>query len=104
MTDATDVLDALAYPPAQAAKVTGRSHSRIKLAIRRKELLARKDGRATLIERTELQRWLATLPTIGRKPEPTTVHIAAKDNAVCSTPPPRSRSLARSNALENSRR
>jgi hypothetical protein len=104
VTDATDVLDALAYPPAQAAKVAGRSHSRIKLAIRRKELTARKDGRATLIERAELARWVAILPTIGRKPEPTTVHIVAKDNAVCQTPPPRPRSLARSNALENNRR
>src|SRR4029077_16030031 len=49
-------------------KVTGRSHTRIKKAIREKELTARKDGRATLIERAELQRWLASLPTIGRKP------------------------------------
>ena len=68
MTDTTEPIDALAYPPAQAAKVTGRSHTRIKKAIREKELTARKDGRATLIERAELQRWLASLPTIGREP------------------------------------
>ena len=66
MTDTFESFDALAYPPAQAAKVTGRSHTRIKKAIREKELTARKDGRATLIERAELQRWLASLPTIGR--------------------------------------
>ena len=70
MTDTFESFDALAYPPAQAAKVTGRSHTRIKKAIREKELTARKDGRATLIERAELQRWLGTLPTIGRKPDP----------------------------------
>jgi excisionase family DNA binding protein len=104
VTTPTEVLDALAYPPALAAKVAGRSHSRIKKAIREKELTARKDGRATLIERAELQRWLATLPTIGRKPEPTTAYIAAKDNAVCQTPPSRLRANARSNVLENSRR
>jgi excisionase family DNA binding protein len=57
---------ALAYPPAQAAKVVGRSKTRIKKAIREKELTALKDGRATLIEHNELQRWLSTLPTIGR--------------------------------------
>ena len=43
----------------------------------REELTARKDGRATLIERAELQRWLAALPTIGRKPEQEPAHVAA---------------------------
>jgi excisionase family DNA binding protein len=66
---------------AQAAKVTGRSHTRIKKAIREKELTARKDGRATLIERAELQRWLAALPTIGRKPEQEPAHVAARGSA-----------------------
>ena len=70
-------IDALAYTTAQAAAVTGRSHTRIKKAIREKELTARKDGRATLIERAELQRWLAALPTIGRKPEQEPAHVAA---------------------------
>jgi excisionase family DNA binding protein len=70
VTDTTEPIDALAYPPAQAAKVAGRSHTRIKKAIREKELTARKDGRATLIERAELQRWLANLPTIGRELRP----------------------------------
>lgn len=53
----------LAYAPAQAAKVVGRSHTRIKKAIREGELIARKDGRATLIEHAELQRWVTSLPT-----------------------------------------
>ena len=50
--------------------MAGRSHTRIKKAIREKELTARKDGRATLIERAELQRWIASLPTIGRNDSP----------------------------------
>ena len=73
----TKPLDALAYTTSEAARVTGRSHTRIKLAIRRKELTARKDGRATLIERAELQRWLATMPTIGRRPEETASIVAS---------------------------
>lgn len=57
----------LAYSPAQAAAAVGRSHSRIKKAIREKEIMALKDGRATLITRAELERWLAQLPSIGRQ-------------------------------------
>ena len=83
MTDTFESFDALAYPPAQAAKVTGRSHTRIKKAIREKELTARKDGRATLIERAELQRWLASLPTIGRNPG---LHALAMPNALEANP------------------
>ena len=102
----------LAYPPAQAAKVIGRSHSRVKKAIREKELTARKDGRATLIEHTELRRWISSLPTIGRAPVPELVQkatqVAAKSSAAVQhdqirarpAPPTRPRSLAMSNALE----
>jgi excisionase family DNA binding protein len=103
LNDPAKTVDALAYTTTQAAQVTGRSHTRIKKAIRERELTARKDGRATLIERAELQRWLAAMPTIGRRPEPTTAPVAAKDGAR-PTPPPRPRAIARSNALENSRR
>jgi len=70
----------LAYAPAQAAKVVGRSHTRIKKAIRQKELTALKDGRATLIAHAELQRWLASLPTIGRAPVQEAAHVAAIDS------------------------
>jgi excisionase family DNA binding protein len=97
---APDPGDTLAYSPTQAARVVGRSHSRIKLAIRRGELKALKDGRCTLIERSELQRWLATLRTVGREPEPATT--AAKDGAR-TTLPPRPRSIARI-AREETRR
>ena len=36
-------------------------------AIKAKELTARKDGRCTLIEAAELQRWIRTFPAIGRE-------------------------------------
>jgi excisionase family DNA binding protein len=57
---------AIAYSPAAAAKASGRSKSRIYRAIRAKELTARKDGKATLIEHSEIQRWVQSMPTIGR--------------------------------------
>ena len=67
MTDTTQ-LQQLAYTPVQAAAVSGRTRTRIFEAIRKEELTARKDGRATLIEAAELQRWLRSLPTTGRSP------------------------------------
>ena len=36
-------------------------------AIKDKELTARKDGKATLLEADELRRWVRSLPTIGRQ-------------------------------------
>jgi excisionase family DNA binding protein len=55
----------IAYPPALAARATGRSRTRIYKAIGAGELVARKDGRATLIERSELERWVKALPIMG---------------------------------------
>jgi hypothetical protein len=60
--------DQLAFTPAQAGVVSGRSRSRVFLAIKNGELSARKDGRATLIEADELRRWIRSLPAIGREP------------------------------------
>ena len=57
---------AIAYSPEDAAAVTGRSRSRIFKAIKDKELTARKDGKATVLEADELRRWVRTLPTVGR--------------------------------------
>ena len=54
--------------PEQAAVVTGRSRSRIFKAIKDKELTARKDGKATLLEIEELRRWVRALPIVGRQP------------------------------------
>jgi hypothetical protein len=57
----------IAYTPAQAAAATGRSRSRIFKAIKDKELTARKDGKATVLEDNELRRWVRAFPTIGRE-------------------------------------
>jgi hypothetical protein len=58
-------VECISYSPLGAALVTGRSRSRIFLAIKNGELIARKDGRATLVEAAELRRWIRSLPTIG---------------------------------------
>jgi hypothetical protein len=60
----------LSYTPLEAALATGFSKTRIFNAIRDLELTARKDGKATIIEAPELLRWLRSLPTRGRQPEP----------------------------------
>lgn len=68
MNSTNVALQRIAVTPADAAVVTGRNKTRIFAAIRNRELLARKDGKATLIETTELARWVQTFPTIGRSP------------------------------------
>lgn len=60
---------ALSYSIDTAAAVTGLSRTRLFEAIRDAKLTARKDGRSTIVERSELARYLATLPTRGRPPE-----------------------------------
>jgi hypothetical protein len=57
----------IAYTPPDAARIIGRSRTRIFAAIRDGELVARKDGGRTLIEHDELCRWVRSLPTIGRE-------------------------------------
>ena len=57
----------ISYTPEQAAAATGRSRSRIYKAIKDKELTARKDGKATILEDAELRRWVHSLPSIGRQ-------------------------------------
>jgi hypothetical protein len=66
--DTTRRVIPIAYTPEKAAIVTGRSRTRIFKAIRDQELCARKDGRATLIETSELARWIQSFPVIGRQP------------------------------------
>jgi excisionase family DNA binding protein len=51
--------------PDEAAQSTGFSRTRIFRAIRDGELIARKDGKATVIETDELLRWLRSLPERG---------------------------------------
>ena len=59
----------LSLTPDDAAAATGFSRTRIYGAIRDGELTARKDGKATVIEVSELQRYIRSLPTRGRQPE-----------------------------------
>ncbi|MDH2402024.1 helix-turn-helix domain-containing protein [Bradyrhizobium sp. SSUT18] len=66
-TDQHEQAVKLAYTPEEAAAATGRSRTRIYKAVRDKELTARKDGKATIFEASELRRWLRTLPAIGRE-------------------------------------
>jgi hypothetical protein len=50
-----------------APKITGLSRTRIFDAVRKKELMARKAGRSTIIEIDELRRWVKSFPTKGRQ-------------------------------------
>jgi len=75
--------NAIAYSPEDAATVTGRSRSRIFKAIKDKELTARKDGKATLLEDDELRQWVRSLPTIGR---PTTARPLKPKNPAARFP------------------
>jgi excisionase family DNA binding protein len=56
--------EAIAYTTERAAEITGRSRTRIKKAIRQGEMVALKDGRATIITRAELLRWVDALPRL----------------------------------------
>lgn len=61
-------VEQISYTPDQSARITGRSRTRIFKAIREGELIARKDGRATLIEAEELHRWIRSFPAVGEAP------------------------------------
>lgn len=61
-------LPRLAVTPNEAAIVTGRTRTRIFDAIKKNELTARLDGKATLLEMSELARWIGSMPTRGRTP------------------------------------
>ncbi len=60
----------LSVTPERAAELTGLSRTRVFRALKNNELTARKDGsRTTVIEVSELRRWISTFPTKGRTPE-----------------------------------
>ena len=68
--------------PDEAAESTGFSKTRIFQAIRNRELTARKDGKATVIETDELLRWLGSLPTRGRHPPMTDVARSVEEGGL----------------------
>ena len=61
----------LALTPDEAAECTGFRRTRIFSAIKNGELSARRHGKSLVIEVGELQRWLRSLPTRGRRPSTT---------------------------------
>jgi hypothetical protein len=64
------VLPRISLTPDDAAIATGFARTRIFNAIRDGELTARKDGKATVIETTEILRWVRSMPARGRAPNP----------------------------------
>lgn len=56
-------IEHLTYSIDEAAEAAGISRTKLFAEIRDGHIVARKLGRRTLIERTELDRWLAALPT-----------------------------------------
>jgi hypothetical protein len=63
------IIQRLSFTPEEAATATGFSKTRIFGAIRDQEMTARKDGKATVIEASELLRWLRSRPARGRPPQ-----------------------------------
>jgi len=59
----------LGLTPDEAAISAAVSRTKIFEAIRDGRLTARKSGKTTIIEPSELQRWVRSLPTRGRTPE-----------------------------------
>ena len=62
-------LEPLALPIEETPAAVGLPRTRIFEAIRNNELTARKAGRSTIVEVSELKRWLQSLPTRGRNSE-----------------------------------
>jgi hypothetical protein len=62
-------INRISMTPVDAAEATGFSRTRIFNAIRDGELIARKDGKAAIIEVTEIVRWVRSLPVRGKPPE-----------------------------------
>jgi excisionase family DNA binding protein len=59
----------LGLNPDEAAASAGVSRTKIFEAIRDGALTARKSGKTTIIEPSELQRWVRSLPVRGRAPD-----------------------------------
>jgi hypothetical protein len=61
----------LSLTPDEAAEATGFSRTRIFQAIREGKLVARGDGKATIVEVQELARGIRSMPPKGRQTSPT---------------------------------
>jgi hypothetical protein len=69
----SETITPIAYPIEDAPAIAGVTRTRLFDAARKGEITVRKAGRASLIERDELLRWISSLPTRGRQPSATTV-------------------------------
>lgn len=58
-------METLAYRPTGAAKALGISRGQLYVLLGRGDIAHRKMGKATLIERAELERYLTSLPIGG---------------------------------------
>jgi hypothetical protein len=72
-------LPRIAVTPDEAAIVTGRTRTRIFEALKNGEIAGRKDGKAVVIEISELERWVRSFPTRGRQ----AATPAAADGGCC---------------------
>lgn len=61
-------VEPLAFAIKDAPAAVGVARTRIYDAIKNNELTARKAGKSTIIEASELRRWIQSLPTRGRSP------------------------------------
>jgi hypothetical protein len=57
----------IAFDLETAEKAVNRPKSRIRKAIKNRELKARRDGRRLIIEAEELRRWISSLPLASSK-------------------------------------
>lgn len=80
MDDTTPPLDRLAYRPGDAAIALGITRWMVDQLIARGEIISRKCGRATLIPRAELDRFIEGLPLSAPS-------LAATERAEASRPP-----------------
>ena len=69
LTEKVQASEVIAYPIDAVPAVAGVTRTQVFQAIRDKELTARKRGRRTIIEISELRRWVNIFPTKGRAPE-----------------------------------
>lgn len=67
----------IAFTPDVAAIVTGRSRTRIFLAIKNGELIAKKDGGATIIESDQLRSWISAMPDASPASRRSKVQVSA---------------------------
>ena len=67
-----DVVEAVAVPLERVPLITGLSRTRLFGAVKEGRLTIRKDGKSSIVELTEVRRYIRSLPTRGRQPDAAT--------------------------------